>query len=159
MKIFSFAPIADQQSKVLILGTMPGKDSLKYNQYYAHSRNVFWKIIFTLFDIPLVDNYDVKQTLLLNKNIALWDVLKVCKRQGSLDANIFEEEANDLEPFFETHSRIKHLFFNGKSSLSYFTKHFKNISIPYTVLPSSSPAYTISFEKKISEWSVIKELI
>jgi len=159
MKIFSFPPISNTESRILILGTMPGKDSLKYNQYYAHSRNGFWKIMFTLFNTPFSNDYEVKKTLLLNNNIALWDVLKACKRESSLDSDILEEEPNDLKSFLKNHPKVNHLFFNGQSSLNYFKKHIKEPPLTHTLLPSTSPAYTRSFEKKLNEWSVIKELL
>lgn len=159
MKIFSFPPIVNVQSKILILSTMPGKDSLKFNQYYAHSRNAFWKIIFSLFDQPFTNDYEIKQDLLLNNNIALWDVLKACTRESSLDSDIMEEEPNDLKIFLKTHPQINHLIFNGKSSLNYFMKYIKEISIPFAVMPSTSPAYTIPIKEKLIEWSIINNLI
>ncbi len=155
MKICSFPPIANSQSKILILGTMPGKDSLKYNQYYAHSRNAFWKIMFTLFNTPFSNDYETKQTLLLENNIALWDVLKACKRESSLDSDILEEEPNDLKLFLTSHPQIHHLFFNGQSSFNFFKTYIKEVALPYTLLPSTSPAYTISLEKKLKEWTLI----
>jgi len=159
MKIFSFPPIANPESQILILGTMPGRDSLKFNQYYAHPRNSFWKIMFSLFDKSFSTDYSIKQTLLLNNNIALWDVLKACKREGSLDSDILEEEPNDLQHFLKNHPQVKHIIFNGKSSMNYFIKYKKGISIPYTQLPSTSPAHVIPFEKKVAEWSVITNIM
>ena len=84
----SFAPIIDDKSKVLILGTMPGGKSLEKQQYYANPRNQFWKIIDNLFDETLPTDYEKKINFLKDKRIALWDVLKACSREGSLDANI-----------------------------------------------------------------------
>ncbi len=155
MQIFSFPPIVNSQSKILILGTMPGKDSLKFNQYYGHSRNSFWKIMFTLLDTPFSTDYTIRQALLLNNNIALWDVLKACERKSSLDADIIEEEPNDLELFLKNNPQIIHLFFNGKSAMIYFMKHIKKLTMPYALLPSTSPAHVISLERKIKEWIII----
>ncbi len=159
MKIFSFPPIDNEQSKVLILGTMPGVDSLRFNEYYAHQRNAFWKILFTLFKEPFTNDYKTKQQSLLNNNIALWDVLKVCSREGSLDANIQAEEPNELVQFIAQHSNLNHIFFNGNKACDYFLKYNKQINIPYKVLPSTSPAHTMPFDKKLEEWSVIKLFI
>ncbi len=159
MKIFSFPPIINEQSKILILGTMPGKDSLKFNEYYAHSRNAFWKIMFTLFNQPFSSDYKTKQALLLNNNIALWDILKACERESSLDSDIIGEEPNDLEILLKNHPQINHLIFNGKSAVNYFMKYKKENSLPFKVLPSTSPAFTISIERKLSEWSIITGLM
>lgn len=159
MKICSFPPIANAKSKILILGTMPGKDSLKFNEYYAHPRNTFWKLMFDVLGTPFSNDYKVKQSLLLNNKIALWDILETCVREGSLDADILEEEPADLNTFLKTHSKIKHLLFNGKSSHAFFVRHTKGISLPYTILPSTSPAHAIPYEKKIAAWSSIKDLL
>ncbi|WPV65956.1 DNA-deoxyinosine glycosylase [Chitinophaga sp. LS1] len=82
----AFSPIVDENSKILILGTMPGERSLQQQQYYGHKGNQFWKLIFTLVDKPLSDNYEDKKRLLLNKGIALWDVLEYCERTSSADS-------------------------------------------------------------------------
>lgn len=158
MQIFSFPPISNADSKILILGTMPGNDSLKMNQYYAHPRNAFWKIMFAIFNQPFSSDYEIKKDLLLSHQIALWDVLKACKRIGSLDSNIVEEEANDFKFFFDTHTHIKHIFFNGQKSASLFFK-VRQTEIPYTQLPSTSPAHTMSFQEKLKLWSVIQNYL
>jgi hypoxanthine-DNA glycosylase len=154
MQIYSFPPISNTDSKILILGTMPGNDSLKMNQYYAHPRNAFWKIMFAIFDQPFSNDYGVKKELLLKNQIALWDVLKACKRRGSLDVNIIEEEANNFKDFFKKHAHIHHIFFNGQQSSNYFLKNQKS-AIPFTKLPSTSPAHTMSFNEKLTAWTVI----
>ena len=137
---------------------MPGKDSLKFQQYYAHSRNTFWKIMFSLFDESFSNDYKIKQDLLLNNNIGLWDVLKVCERESSSDTDIVEEEPNDLKTFFKKYPQIDHLIFNGKNPMIYFMKYVKGSSLPYTIMPSTSPAHVIPFEKKLQEWSVIRAI-
>lgn len=158
MQIYSFPPISHADSKILILGTMPGNDSLKMNQYYAHPRNAFWKIMFAIFDQPFSNDYSVKKELLLSNQIALWDVLKVCERRGSLDVNIIEEEANNFNDFFEKHSRINHIFFNGQQSSNYFLKNQQS-GIPFTKLPSTSPAHTMLFKEKLAAWTVINKYL
>lgn len=157
MQIFSFPPISDSKSKILILGTIPGKDSLKYSQYYAHPRNTFWKIVFAIFDEPFSENYEIKKQLLLKNNIAIWDVLKACERESSADRDILNEESNDLKSFLRKNISIHHLFFNGNKSMSYFMNYAKDVLLPFTVLPSTSPAYTITFENKLREWNAIKK--
>ncbi len=159
MKIYSFSPIADPASRILILGTMPGKDSLKYQQYYAHPRNAFWKIMFAIYSQPYSDNYEVKMQLLLSHHIALWDTLKVCIRSTSLDSDILMEEPNNLIDFLKEHPGIVHIFFNGHKAAGFFKKYSKVIQVPSMVLPSTSPAHAISFEKKLHQWSAIKDLV
>lgn len=158
MKIYSFPSISNKDSRVLILGTMPGEVSLKLNQYYGHKGNSFWKIIFSLFNQPLSDKYEERKGLLLQNNIALWDVLKACKREGSSDNAILLEESNDFISFFDKHPKIKLIAFNGQNAEAYFYKYSKfRPEVDYLVLPSTSPANTWkSFDEKLDEWSKIK---
>ncbi|HEY3389056.1 MAG TPA: DNA-deoxyinosine glycosylase [Prolixibacteraceae bacterium] len=154
--IYSFAPIADSNSKVLILGTMPGKESLRMTEYYAHPQNAFWKIIFALHNIPFSTDYQAKRELLLKNGIALWDVLRNCERKSSLDTDIKMEEPNDLRTFLASHPGISKIFFNGKGASRYFSKYFTDISLPIQILPSTSPAHAVKWDHKLAIWQVIK---
>jgi G:T/U mismatch-specific DNA glycosylase len=109
--IESFEPIASRNSKILILGSMPSVMSLSKYQYYGNPQNQFWKIVFDLFEEELVDDYEIKRNLLIENNIALWDVIKSCERDGSSDSKIRKEEINDFETFFQrTHKNKSSLF-------------------------------------------------
>ncbi len=156
-RIFSFPPIADHRSRVLILGTMPGKESLRRAEYYAHQRNAFWPILFTLFDRPYSDRYEEKQQLLLEKEIALWDVLKACERSSSLDSDILVEEPNDFAAFFNQHPQIQAIFFNGQSAARFFRKYAAADGKTCLVLPSTSPAHAVRMDDKLSKWRAVKE--
>ena len=94
----SFAPSIDNNSKILILGSMPGVKSLEEQHYYAHPQNRFWKVIGAVFnESKLYEfDYDLKLQTLLKNNIALWDTIKSCQRYGSLDSNIQNEKPNDI---------------------------------------------------------------
>jgi len=153
--VYSFPPIADLHSKVLILGTMPGKESLRRHAYYAHPQNAFWKILFTLFTHPFSTNVEVRKEVLLQNGIALWDVLQTCTRPSSLDADIRKEEPNDLPQFLSHHQNISEIFFNGKGAAGYFRKYFPEILLPYQILPSTSPAHAIRWESKLESWKSI----
>ncbi len=159
MKIWSFPPIADAESCILILGTMPSKESLRQNEYYANIRNAFWKLMFNLLGHQYTTDYKTKVQLLLNSKIAIWDVLKVCERESSADNDIMKEEANDLKSFIETHPSIKHLFFNGQAALSYFERYIKDVGLPGYLLPSTSSAHAIPYLSKLESWSIIKPLL
>lgn len=156
LPVYSFAPIADSQSKLLILGTMPGKESLRMKAYYAHPQNAFWKIIFNLHELPFSADIQIRREVLLKKNIALWDVLGSCERRSSLDNDIRFEQPNDLRALLSSYPNISHIFFNGKGAERYFRKYFPDITLNNHVLPSSSPAHAIRWEKKLAAWQVIK---
>lgn len=82
-----FEPIADRNAQILILGSMPGRESLEARQYYANRRNAFWKIMAELLVFDPASSYEARVHALRSARIALWDVLQACKRVGSLDAN------------------------------------------------------------------------
>ena len=156
----SFAPIIDDKSKVLILGTMPGGKSLEEQQYYANPRNQFWKIIDNIFDEPLPPDYEEKTDFLKDKGIALWDVLKACSREGSLDVNIKNEEINDFKTLFDNYPDIRCVAFNGTKAYDIFKKNIGfDFQKDFVKLPSTSPAHTIKFEQKLKEWEKIRKYL
>lgn len=161
MKIYSFPPISDQNAKVLVLGTIPGVQSLQLNQYYGHHRNAFWKVMFTLFNEPFSTDYTLRKALVLQHKVAVWDVLQACIRQGSLDSAIKQEIPNDFEPFLQQHPNLTHILFNGQKAAYYFRQHVRlSTQCKLITLPSTSPANAgISFEQKQKEWQIISELL
>ena len=157
MKIFSFPPISNKNSCVLVLGTMPGKRSLAQNQYYGHRGNQFWPILFKLFDKEISTDYNVRTNLALTNGVAVWDVLKACERESSADSDILNEVSNDFESFFANHN-IKAIFHNGKNPKEFFDKYVKDVDIPQFVLPSTSPANSwFTKDEKLEEWKAILE--
>jgi hypoxanthine-DNA glycosylase len=163
-----FPPIAEETSTVLILGTMPGEESLRKNEYYGNQRNSFWKIMGSLFKFDPSLQYEVRTRILLENRIALWDVMRYCERKGSLDTNINNDTIieNDFVSFFNKYPNIRTAFFNGaKAEKEYFKRVLPKISklkhkINYYRLPSTSPAMTkLSLNAKKLEWSKIKTKI
>jgi hypoxanthine-DNA glycosylase len=155
---YSFPPISHPTATVLILGTMPGVQSLALQQYYGHPRNAFWKIIFSVLEAPFATDYEQRKSLLLENRIALWDVLEACVREGSLDSAIEQEVANDFDSFLKAHPNIKHIYFNGQKAASFFKKHVAVTGTYHLItLPSTSPANAgMSFEKKLMEWEIVR---
>lgn len=158
-RINSFLPFVNSQTEILILGTMPGIASLTKQEYYAHKRNHFWKIMYTLLDnLPISEIFEEKIQLLQKNKIGLWDVLENCERKGSLDMHIKNQKENDFETLFQEFPAINKIVFNGKESHKYFLKKFGQIEgITYYVMPSTSPANTMSFENKLKIWSTCFE--
>jgi len=155
--ICSFPPFINKNTKALILGTMPGATSLEKQEYYAYRQNHFWKIIYSLFGtLPVSEVFEEKKKLLQQNNIGLWDVLQNCEREGSLDTNIRNHQENDFHTLFAEYPSVKTLIFNGKESHKYFIKKFGQLEgITYHVMPSTSPANTMRFEKKFEIWKEV----
>ena len=159
-RISSFSPFIDKGSKILILGSIPGIKSLEKQQYYAHPQNKLWKIIFELFSEEFTEDYSVRINILKKNHIAIWDVIDSCERKGSLDSEIKNEEANQIEELLESYPNIQAIFCNGGKSYKNLQKLLgKNFRIPIHLLPSTSPLHTISFERKFEEWKKVLEYI
>jgi double-stranded uracil-DNA glycosylase len=159
-KVQCFDPIGDAQSRVLILGSMPGAESLKAGQYYANPRNAFWPIMGELFGIGFDLQYERRLAVLMSKGVALWDSLKTCIRPDSLDASITQAEVNDFSAFFVEHPQITHVFFNGAKSEQTFKRLVTASSatrrLVFTRLPSTSPAHAaMPFAAKVKAWSAV----
>lgn len=157
----AFEPIVNEKCRILILGTMPSDESLRKQERYGHKSNQFWRIIFTLFDKPLPDDYTEKNALLAEHNIAIWDVLESCECEGSLDSNIKNEKANDFKSFYKKYPQIKHIFFTGKKAEELYRKHisFDNERI-FTTLPSPSSANArMRLEEKIEKWQILADTV
>lgn len=156
--IHSFGPIEDKDCLILILGTIASEESLRRGQYYGHGKNKFWPLIYALFEEEYEDDYEKRKRFLLSRGIALWDVVKSCERQGSLDSNIRNPVINDFESFFKSHPRIKRVFFNGRKAYDLFKRNvgFDNGDMKFTYLKSTSPAHAAaSFEDKLEDWGKI----
>jgi len=151
----SFSPVVGIDPKILILGTMPGRKSLEMQEYYAHPRNILWKIIFNLLKVTEKNTYSEKIELVKEKQIALWDVCYSCRREGSLDSNIKDESPNQIPDFLKRYPSIEIIIFNGQKSREKYLKYFDYIEgLEYHCLPSTSPANTsMNFQEKIVKWS------
>jgi len=159
--IKSLEPIVTQHTKVLVLGTMPGAESLRQQAYYSHPRNLFWKLIADVTKQEIPSTYDERKSFLLKNNIGLWDICQSCIREGSLDENISKESPSDLKNLLSEYPNIKCLAFNGQKAHKLYSKHFGTLpSVQVLSLPSSSPANAgISWEDKAESWNMINEII
>ncbi len=163
--VHSFPPIANAQARVLILGSMPGKLSLQAQQYYAHPRNAFWPILGELVGAHAELPYQARMQVLKANRIALWDVLKSCTREGSLDSDIDDASiiANDFASFHRTHPDITYVVFNGAKAEDSYRKYVLSSLVnpvpqmQYQRLPSTSPAHaSLSRAQKLKAWGIVK---
>ena len=163
MRVHSFPPISDPASRVLILGSMPGKASLRAKQYYAHPQNAFWRIITALFELDADAPYEVRVEALRENRIALWDVMKSCTRESSLDSDVVESSIvpNAFPGFLHAHPRIATICFNGAKAEESFQRYAlprlgARADLAYYRLPSTSPAHaSLPFAKKLAAWRAV----
>tara|TARA_R110001592_G_scaffold363175_1_gene680963 strand:+ start:4573 stop:5091 length:519 start_codon:yes stop_codon:yes gene_type:complete len=159
-----FKPLLGLEPKVLILGTMPSVQSLKTQQYYAHPRNAFWWIMSELCGFDFSLSYAEKVDLVINHNIAVWDVIASCHRPGSLDSKIDQSTVtvNRLAEFCETTPSLKLIVFNGQAAEKLFKKFIDEQAWQgdKLVLPSTSPANAaITKQLKLIQWAKITEYL
>lgn len=153
-----FPPIAGGAARILILGSLPGQQSLQATQYYAHPQNAFWRIMADVFAVA--GSYDERCAGLRSAGIAVWDVLASSVRPGSLDADIelASAQANDFVAFFAAHPAVTTVCFNGRKA----EQLFERMVMPqleggsdrrYVGLPSTSPAFAaMRYEQKLEIW-------
>jgi hypoxanthine-DNA glycosylase len=147
-----FKPIIFKDTQTLILGSFPSIQSFEKNFYYAHPRNQFWKILESVTSYP-ANTRDQRLWLLKECKLGLWDMIKGCSRENSLDSSLENEEVNDLAAFLEEHPSITKLAFTGKKAEALFKTHFSHLNVETVYLPSPSAAYAkMSFEKKVAEY-------
>ena len=156
-------PVVDDGTRVLVLGSMPGEVSLRMQQYYAHPRNAFWRIMSDLSDSMATPTTSVASGALRAAGIGLWDVLRICDRPGSLDSAIVRDtmEVNDFEQLFGGTPGIARVFFNGAKA----EQVFQRLVAPTGVagrrlrLPSTSPANAaVPYDAKLRAWRAVVDV-
>lgn len=150
-------PVWNKNSRVLILGSFPSIKSRENGFFYGHRQNRFWKVLAAVFDFPVPETIEEKKQLLLENNIALWDVIASCDITGSADSSIRNVKPNDILPIIMK-SKITGVFVNGNTAAKLYEKYlFPETKIKATVLPSTSPANArFTLEMLAEKWSVIK---
>jgi len=131
---------------------MPSVSSLGKKQYYAHKQNHFWKILAQIFNEPMPTSYLQKKALLGRSHIGLWDVIGSCIRKTSADSTIRAVKVNNIRSLFKKYASLERVLCNGKTAYHLFEKNFKDCSIPYDYVPSSSPALAKPLSWKVSAW-------
>ncbi len=154
-------PVVDGNSRILILGTIPGDESLKTERYYSHAKNDFWVILSKIYVQPIGSDYKERLEFLRRKGLALWDVLRQAERPGSLDSAIRNLEPNHFGALFEKYPELRTIAFNGTKAQKLYHRHVASQPrIPRdllrtAVLPSTSPTpgrHVLPFEEKVAQW-------
>jgi len=157
----SFPPIADPRARVLVLGTLPGEESLRRGEYYAHPRNLFWPIVFALFDSTPATDYAERLAFVMARRIALWDVCELGEREASADSTIRREQPNAIDRLLDAHPLIRAVAFNGSGARRLYDRHFARRSdLAYLALPSTSPAHArLDFAAKLARWTALRKVL
>ena len=153
-RIVAFPPVARPDARILILGSMPSVASLEQGFYYGHPRNAFWRILSEVYGCPLPETIEDKRALIVDHRLALWDALTSCEREGSLDSAIRQPELNDFAGLFLECPGIRKVLFNGGTAHRMFMKAGGPFleGRRWAVMPSTSPAYTLPYERKLALW-------
>ena len=156
-----FAPVVDAETRLLILGSLPGDASLKAAQYYAHPRNAFWPLIGGVLGEDLVTlRYEQRLDRLTARGVGLWDVIASAERSGSLDAAIRSPEAADLRGLIGSLLRLRAVAFNGKLAAKLGRRIIGDVAgVRFIDLPSSSPAHAIPLTSKANVWNSLTDLV
>jgi double-stranded uracil-DNA glycosylase len=151
--IHPFAPVWAPDSRVLILGTLPSRESRKRGFYYGHPQNRFWPLLAALCNEPVPEAIAGRQTFLIRHGIALWDVLQSCEIRGSQDQTIRAAQANDIQGLLER-SAVQAIFANGQAAANlYRTLCLPATGRPCVALPSTSSANgRYSLDKLLQDW-------
>ncbi|GGC75949.1 DNA-deoxyinosine glycosylase [Undibacterium terreum] len=155
-RLQGFPAVIDKNTTTLILGSFPGEASLQEQQYYAHPRNQFWRLLSAVLNVDLVVlPYPQRLAGIKAHGIGLWDIFDSCLRQGSLDSAIRQQQINDFSALQQQYPKLHKLCFNGKTA-GKVQGHFDKAGYQTLVLPSSSPANAqMSFEQKLLLWQAI----
>lgn len=151
------APVWDENSRVLILGSFPSVKSRENGFFYGHRQNRFWKVLSAVFDCPVPETIEEKKRFLLQNGVALWDVIASCDITGSADSSIKNAKPNDILPIIMK-SKITAVFVNGNTAAKLYEKYlFPETKIKATVLPSTSPANArFTLEMLVESWKIIQ---
>lgn len=155
-----FEPVWNSESKILILGSFPSVKSREQMFFYGHPRNRFWTVIASLLDVDILQTVEEKKNMLLNNNIALWDVIASCDIYGSADSSIKNAVANDIG-FIIGNSKVERIFTNGAAADKLYKKYIlPSTGIEAVRLPSTSPANAAkSVDELVKDWAIVVDSI
>jgi hypoxanthine-DNA glycosylase len=145
----------------LVLGTLPGEESLRQVKYYAHPRNLFWPLVYALFGATPSEIYEERLDFVIARRIALWDVCAAAERRASLDTEIKREVPNTIHQLLDANPSIRTVAFNGGTARRLYDRHFtRRPGLTYLHLPSTSPAHASrSFAEKLALWQALRDAI
>jgi len=156
-----FPPVTRPDTRLLLLGSLPGAMSLAEQRYYANPRNQFWRLTGAVIGADLQSlPYSERLEALLEAGIGLWDTVAAATRNGSLDQDIRLHEASDLAGLAARLPKLRAVGFNGGKSAAIGRPQLANrAGLALIALPSSSPALTLPFEAKRERWIALRDFL
>ena len=153
-----FAPVYDENSRILILGSFPSVKSREQQFFYGHPQNRFWKVLAAVLSCGIPKTIQEKKEMLLSHGIALWDVIAECDIIGSSDSSIRNVVPADLSRILD-HAPIRQIYANGGKAYELYQKYAYPITGREIVkLPSTSPANAAwQMERLLEAWAAVKE--
>lgn len=150
------APVYDNESKILILGSFPSVKSREQQFFYGHKQNRFWRVLARVLGCAVPESIDEKRVMLLNHHIAVWDVIASCEITGSSDASIRDVVPNDLSCILSC-ADIRSIYTNGAKAHQLYKKYIFPVNGREAfLLPSTSPANAgYSLERLVEVWKVV----
>jgi hypoxanthine-DNA glycosylase len=157
----SFAPHVAPDTRLLILGSLPGARSLADRQYYAHPTNQFWRLVGAVIGQPLAAlRYDDRLAALRAARVGLWDVIRTAERRTSSDSLIREAEAHDLAAVAADLPDLRLIAFNGGKAAAIGRRQLPMLDgVDVVDLPSSSAANTIGYAAKLERWQALRRAL
>lgn len=158
MIVHPIAPVFDEHSRILILGSFPSVKSREEMFFYGHPQNRFWRVLAAVFGTEVPRTIEEKMQFLLAHHIALWDVIASCEICGSADSSIKNAVPNDLSRILQT-ADIREIYVNGKTAEKYYRKYQRDIVGRDAIcLPSTSPANAAwTLQKLTSSWRILND--
>lgn len=150
------APVFDERSRILILGSFPSVKSRETAFFYGHPQNRFWKVVSAVLDVDCPSTNDEKKRMLLSHRVALWDVIASCRIEGSSDSSIRSAVPTDLQAILDT-ANIRAVFCNGQTAFRLYARYQeKQTGISAVALPSTSPANAAyGLDRLVEHWRAI----
>jgi double-stranded uracil-DNA glycosylase len=153
--------VADARCRLLVLGSLPGRQSLAQQRYYAHPRNQFWALMSPVVGADLVAmDYAARLDAVRAAGVGLWDVVGAARRRGSLDSALRDVQPRDLQAVMARLPALRAVAFNGASALAIGQRQLAGQDrVPLIALPSSSSAHAIGLEAKRESWTRLRDTL
>ena len=152
--VHTFGPLYNENSRILILGSIPSPASRQRGFYYGHPRNRFWGMLAQIYDAPVPEDIEQKKELILSHDLALWDTIEECNIIGASDSSVKNAVPTDI-PGLLSETRIEKILCNGALSKKIYDKYqLDRTGLPAIQLPSTSPANAAwSMQRLAAAWS------